>query len=63
VDLAKFIKKLFISIFILLIGNVSLFVCADDLKTIQHKQKVTHEKIKRLKTLEHLEKNKLYKNQ
>ncbi len=62
-DLAKFIKKLFISIFIFLIGNVSLFVCADDLKTIQHKQKVTHEKIKRLKTLEHLEKNKLYKNQ
>lgn len=62
-DLSNFIKKLFISIFVLLISNMSLMVNADDLKTIQHKQKVTHEKIKKLKTLEHLEKNKLYKNQ
>lgn len=47
----------------LLIGNISLIVDANQLKTIQQKQKVTHEKIKRLKVLEHLEKNKLYKNQ
>lgn len=47
----------------LLIGNISLIADANQLKTIQQKQKVTHEKIKRLKVLEHLEKNKLYKNQ
>lgn len=47
----------------LLIGNISLVADANQLKTIQQKQKVTHEKIKRLKVLEHLEKNKLYKNQ
>lgn len=46
-----------------LIGNISLIADANQLKTIQNKQKVTHEKIKRLKVLEHLEKNKLYKNQ
>ena len=47
----------------MLIGNIGLIADANQLKTIQHKQKVTHEKIKRLKVLEHLEKNKLYKNQ
>lgn len=47
----------------LLIGNISLVADANQLKTIQQKQKVTHEKIKKLKVLEHLEKNKLYKNQ
>ena len=46
-----------------LIGNISLIADENQLKTIQNKQKVTHEKIKRLKVLEHLEKNKLYKNQ
>ena len=46
-----------------LIGNISLIADANQLKTIQNKQKVTHEKIKRLKVLEHLEKNKIYKNQ
>ena len=46
-----------------LIGNISLIADANQLKTIQNKQKVTHEKIKRLKVLEDLEKNKLYKNQ
>ena len=46
-----------------LIGNISLIADANQLNTIQNKQKVTHEKIKRLKVLEHLEKNKLYKNQ
>ena len=59
----KFIKKLFIVLLALLIGNIGLLSHADQLKNIQQKQKVTHEKIKRLKTLEHLEKNKLYKNQ
>lgn len=47
----------------MLIGNIGLLADANQLKTIQHKQRVTHEKIKRLKVLEHLEKNKLYKNQ
>lgn len=61
--ISKFIKKLFIVFIALLIGNISLFADANQLKTIQHKQRVTHEKIKRLKVLEHLEKNKLYKNQ
>lgn len=61
--ISKFIKKLFIVFIALLIGNISLLADANQLKTIQHKQKVTHEKIKRLKVLEHLEKNKLYKNQ
>lgn len=59
----KFIKNIFIVFIALLIGNISLFANADQLKTIKQKQKVTHEKIKRLKVLEHLEKNKLYKNQ
>ena len=61
--ISKFIKKLFIVFIALLIGNIGLLADANQLKTIQHKQKVTHEKIKRLKVLEHLEKNKLYKNQ
>ena len=47
----------------LLIGNISLIADANQLKTIQQKQKVTHEKIKRLKPLEHFEKNQLYKHQ
>lgn len=54
--ISKFIKKLFIVFIALLIGNISLFADANQLKTIQHKQRVTHEKIKRLKVLEHLEK-------
>ena len=62
-DIHKFIKKIFIVFMALLIGNISLIADANQLKTIQQKQKVTHEKIKRLKVLEHLEKNKLYKNQ
>ena len=62
-DIIKFIKRIFALALILLIGNISLVADANQLKTIQHKQKVTHEKIKRLKVLEHLEKNKLYKNQ
>lgn len=33
------------------------------LHTIQRKQRAAHEKVRRLKILEHLEKNKLYKNQ
>lgn len=44
-------------------GTVSSIASADQLKTIQQKQKVTHEKIKRLKNLESLEKSKLHKNQ
>lgn len=47
----------------MLIGNISQFACADQLKTIQQKQKVTQEKIKRLKNLENAEKSKLSKNQ
>ena len=59
----RFFKKIFIVFIALLIGNANLVANANQLKTIQHKQRVTHEKIKRLKVLEHLEKNKLYKNQ
>ena len=62
-NIKKFIQKLFILFCALLIGNIGLFADANQLKTIQQKQKVAHEKIKRLKVLEHLEKNKLYKNQ
>ena len=62
-DINKFVKRLFIVFLTLLIGNISLFADANQLKNIQQKQRVTHEKIKRLKVLEHLEKNKLYKNQ
>lgn len=59
----NFVKKLFITFLILLTGIVSSIANADQLKTIQQKQKVTHEKIKRLKSLENLEKSKLHKNQ
>mgnify|MGYP005765084413 CR=1 FL=1 len=59
----RFIKNIFIVFLALLIGNISLIASADQLKSIQQKQRVTHEKIKRLKVLEHLEKSKLYKNQ
>ena len=61
--ISRFFKKFLIVFIALLIGNISLVASANQLKTIQHKQRVTHEKIKRLKVLEHLEKNKLYKNQ
>ena len=61
-NINKFVKRFFIVFLTLLIGNISLFADANQLKTIQQKQRVTHEKIKRLKVLEHLEKNKLYKN-
>ena len=57
------IKKIFIVFVALLIGNISLVVSADQLKTIQQKQKYTQDKIKKLKVLENMEKNKLYKNQ
>ncbi len=59
----KIIKNIFIVFVALLMFNIGLVADANQLKTIQQKQKVTHEKIKRLKVLEHLEKNKLYKNQ
>lgn len=59
----KIIKNIFIVFIALLMFNIGLVADANQLKTIQQKQKVTHEKIKRLKVLEHLEKNKLYKNQ
>ena len=45
----RFVKKMFIVFVALLIGNISLVADANQLKTIQHKQRVTHEKIKRLK--------------
>ena len=59
----SFIKKSFIIFIALLVGNISLVASADQLKNIQQKQKATHDKINRLKILEKLEKNKLYKNQ
>lgn len=59
----KFIKKLFILGLCLLIGNVSQFAHADQLRTILQKQKITQEKIKHLKSLENAEKSKLSKNQ
>lgn len=59
----KITKNIFIVFVALLMFNIGLVADANQLKTIQQKQKVTHEKIKRLKVLEHLEKNKLYKNQ
>lgn len=61
--MTKIIKNLFITFLALFLGFTGLISSAEDLKTIQHKQKVTHEKIKRLKNLEKIEKNKLYKNQ
>ncbi|MBO6086993.1 peptidoglycan DD-metalloendopeptidase family protein [bacterium] len=59
----KFIKKTFIVFIALLIGNISLVANADQLKSIQQKQKAAHEKINKLKILENKEKNKLYSNQ
>lgn len=59
----NFVKRIFTVVLIVLITNIGLVADANQLKNIQQKQKVTHEKIKRLKVLEHLEKNKLYKNQ
>ena len=59
----NFVKRIFTVVLIMLISNIGLVADANQLKNIQQKQKVTHEKIKRLKVLEHLEKNKLYKNQ
>lgn len=59
----NFVKKIFTVVLILLIANIGSVADANQLKTIQHKQRVTHEKIRRLKVLEHLEKSKLYKNQ
>ena len=47
----------------MLITGIGQFACADQLRTIQQKQRVTQEKIKRLKNLEKLEKNKLSRNQ
>ena len=59
----NFVKNIFIVLIVMLIGNISLFASADDLKTIRQKQKVTQQKINRLKTLEHQEKSKLVRNQ
>ncbi len=59
----NFVKKIFTVVLILLIANIGSVADANQLRTIQHKQRVTHEKIRRLKVLEHLEKSKLYKNQ
>ncbi len=59
----NFVKKIFTVVLILLIANIGLVASANQLRTIQNKQRATHEKIRRLKVLEHLEKNKLYKNQ
>ncbi len=59
----NFVKKIFTVVLILLIANIGLVANANQLRTIQNKQRATHEKIRRLKVLEHLEKNKLYKNQ
>ena len=52
----RLIKKIFIVFTALLIGNAYLIADANQLKTIQHKQRVTHEKIKRLRVLEHIQK-------
>ncbi len=58
-----FIKKIFIVFVALLIGNISQFASADSLKNIRQKQQAATAQIKRLRSLENLEKNKLYKNQ
>ncbi len=62
-NINKFIKNIFVIVLTLLIVNIGTVADANQLKAIQQKQRVTHEKIKRLKVLEHLEKNKLYQNQ
>ena len=59
----KFIKKLFIVALCLLISATSQFASANQLNVIKQKQRVTQEKIKRLKHLENAEKSKLSKNQ
>ncbi|MFR1671787.1 MAG: murein hydrolase activator EnvC family protein [Candidatus Gastranaerophilaceae bacterium] len=61
----RVLKKLFIVVLSVLTVSVwqAPSASCNQLRNIQHKQKVTHEKIKKLKLLEHLEKNKLYKNQ
>lgn len=59
------IKKTFIatlSMLIIIIGFAPIADCSQ-LQVIEQRQKVATEKIKRLKVLENLEKNKLYKNQ
>ena len=59
------IKKTFIamlSILIIIVGFAPIVSCSQ-LQVIEQRQKVTNDKIKRLKVLENLEKNKLYKNQ
>lgn len=61
----KFINKIFIvflSVLMISVFQPQTASCSQ-LHTIQKKQKAAHEKVKRLKILEHLEKNKLYKNQ
>jgi len=63
VNISKFLKNIFIVFLTILIGNISIVANADQLKNIQQKQRVAHEKVKRFKALEKLEKNKLYKNQ
>ena len=57
----KTIKNSLIVFLVLLFSGLCSY--ADELKIIQQKQKAAHEKVTRLKVLENLEKNKLYKNQ
>lgn len=58
------LKKFFITFLAVLIGSIgSICYATADLNIIQKKQRVTHEKINKLKNLEKIEKNKLYKNQ
>ena len=58
------LKKLFITCITILVAGLGLVSYAvTDLNTIQQKQRATHEKINKLKNLEKIEKNKLYKNQ
>ena len=61
--ISKFVKKIFIVFTALLIGNISLVADANQLKSIQQKQKEAHEKVNKFKILENREKNKLYSNQ
>ncbi len=63
------ISKILKKIFIIFLSVLTISICqlqsasCNQLHTIQRKQKAAHEKVKRLRILEHLEKNKLYKNQ
>lgn len=57
------LKEIFIVFLSLFIVNIGSICDASDLVTIQKKQKVTHQKIDKLKRLESLEKSKLSKNQ